>query len=76
MYSPRIPIKKICTDPRKNTPITTGAYPAGSADQNNSFKIKYKIAMHSETAAMANPAKVVTRRGTFEWDVIPSIAMS
>ncbi len=33
MYSPSRPVKNICAPPRKNTPITTGAFPATNWSQ-------------------------------------------
>ena len=73
-YSPINPMKNICTDEKKNSPITNGAMPKGIEYQKINLIRKYVIAIIRLNPDKQNPANVAILIGIFELEVIPIIA--
>jgi hypothetical protein len=75
-YSPKIPRRKICTEPKKKTPRISGARPNSNDSQNNSLATKYTSDAKKLRIATKNPNSEISRIAAPPWVVKPRIAMS
>src|ERR1700683_113061 len=73
MYSPSTPIERICTPPMKVTGSTVEAQP-GTAEGLVSATTSTQMLTPSANSEVSNPSIDMTRSGTAEKDVMPSIA--
>src|ERR1700681_494616 len=73
MYSPRTPIESICTPPMKVTGSTVEAQP-GTADGLVSATTSTQTLTASANSEVSSPSIEITRSGTAENDVMPSMA--
>ena len=76
MYRPIKPRIQICTDDKKNTPITSGAIPNSKEFQNNILYIKKIIATIIEKKEQTNPKLINNFTGNIEYFVMLEIAIS
>ena len=73
MYSPITPIDTSKIELTKNIPITTGAIPTEKLRQNKILYTRYARPSRNEINAPPNPVNVISRSGTLEWLMMPSM---